>query len=81
MQTIHTTTHNDLYGSFKHTRTISVRRRPGMSGAYVRLKITPVLFAPVARYDSGWKYHNNYSALQRWCKEHKKEFFATLLTE
>ena len=78
MQTTHTTTHNDSYGSFKHTRTLSVRRRPGMSGAYVRHQIAPVDGAPVKREDTGWMYCNNYRALSRWAKEYKKDLFTVL---
>ena len=78
MQTTHTKTHNDSYGSFKHTRTLSVRRRPGMSGAYVRHQIEPVDGAPVRREDTGWMYCNNYKALSHWAKEYKKDLFTVL---
>ena len=78
MPTMHTTTHNDSYGSFKHTRTLSVRRRPGMSGAYVRHRIEPVNHAPVRREDTGWVYHNNYGTLARWAKKYKKDLFTVL---
>lgn len=81
MQTTHTTTQNDSYGSFKHSRTLSVRRRPGMAGAYVRHRIQPVAHAPVRRESTQWIYHNNYSALVRWCKEHQRDLFVTLLPE
>jgi hypothetical protein len=78
MQTTHTTTINDFYGSFKHTRTLSVRRRPGMAGAYVRHRIAAVAHAPVKREDTGWVYHNNFGALARWAKKYKKDIFEVL---
>ena len=77
-QTTHKTTHNDSYGSFKHTRTLSVRRRPGMSGAYVRHQIEPVNHAPVRREDTGWRYHNTYGELARWARKYKKDLFEVL---
>jgi hypothetical protein len=78
MQTTHTTTHNDFYGSFKHTRTLSVRRRPGMSGAYVRLRINPVNCAPVRREDTGWVYCSNYGAMARRAKKYNQDLFDML---
>jgi hypothetical protein len=78
MQTTHTTTLNDSYGSFKHTRTLSVRRRPGMSGAYVRHRIAPVAHAPVRKEDTGWVYHNNYKALARWATKWGHDLFEVL---
>jgi len=78
MQTTHTTTHNDSYGSFKHTRTLSVRRRPGMSGAYVRHRIVPVDYAPVKREDTGCVYHNNYGVLARWAAKYNHDLFTVL---
>jgi hypothetical protein len=78
MQTTHTTAVDDFHGSFKHARTLSVRRRPGMSGAYVRHRINPVNHAPVRREDTGWRYHNNYAALARWARKHQKDLFEVL---
>jgi hypothetical protein len=81
MQTTHTHEECDLHGSFKHIRTLSIRRRPGMPGAYVRLKIAPVGFTPVKRYDSGWLYHNTYDALVAFCKRQNRDLFTVLLPE
>jgi hypothetical protein len=78
MQTTHTTTYNDCKGSFKHTRTLSVRRRPGMQGAYVRHRLNPVNHAPVKREDTGWVYHNNYGQLARWARKWGHDLFEVL---
>jgi hypothetical protein len=78
MQTTHTTMAADIYGSFLHTRTLSVRRRPGMSGAYVRHRITPVNGAPVRTEDTGWVYHANYGVLARWARKYEKDLFEVL---
>lgn len=78
MQTTHTTTTGDSYGSFKHTKTLSVRRRPGMPGAYVRHRIEPVGFAPVRREDTGWRYANNYGVLAHRARKYNRDLFALL---
>ena len=78
MQTTHTTTTNGFSGSFLHTRTLSVRRRPGMKGAYVRLQVKPVNHAPVQKEDTGWVYHNTYQCLARWAKKYNHDLFTVL---
>ena len=74
MQTTHTTTHAPAYG---HTRTLSVRRRPGMSGAYVRHRINPDSYWGGSQ-DTGWVYWQDYKVFARWATKYKKDLFEVL---
>lgn len=77
MQTTHTTVKTTANGAF-HARTLSVRCRPGMQGAYVRHQMESANFDLLSSVDTGWVYHNNYLVLARWSKKYGKDLFTLL---
>jgi hypothetical protein len=79
MQTTHAITQNHLYGSFKNTQTLSVRRRLGMPGAYVRLAVKKIGTAPVMEQLIKWEYHNNFDDLRQYAKATNQNLFNVLL--
>lgn len=57
MQTQHTTI-TETEGVYKYTKHISIRRRPGMPGAYMRVRIVLNDGYAAISHDSGWQYGN-----------------------